>query len=407
MKYLLKKFDQPLKGKVQLTSSKSESNRALLINALSGNKLSLDNLSAARDTQTMTRLLQEPSQTWDVLDAGTTMRFCTAYLGVRGQGETITGTERMCQRPIGLLVDALGKLGAKVAYQQEDGYPPLKIWGIQEQQATQIDIPGNISSQFISALLMIGPCLPMGIKINLTTEIFSRPYIEMTLGLMKRFGVTAEWEGQLISIAPQNYTGGEYTIESDWSGASYWYSMAALNESSDIVLGGLRADSLQGDQEIATIMEKLGVSTAYVDGGAHLKSTNHLEKEIAIDFKTCPDLAQTVLVVAAIKGATLKMTGLESLRIKETDRIAAMQNELAKIGATLSEEGSTWTLTPGTLPESIDLIHTYDDHRMAMAFGPVCQVRDVRIDDPSVVNKSYPAYWEDLKSVGSVIEEVH
>ncbi|MAE84076.1 MAG: 3-phosphoshikimate 1-carboxyvinyltransferase [Flammeovirgaceae bacterium] len=406
LKYLLKKFDQPLKGRVQLTSSKSESNRALLINALSGNKLSLDNLSAARDTQTMTRLLQELGQTWDVLDAGTTMRFSTAYLGVKGQGEIITGTERMCQRPIGLLVDALRKLGATVEYQKVEGYPPLKIWGIKEQKTNRIDIPGNISSQFISALLMIGPSLPNGIEINLTTEIFSRPYIEMTLGLMKRFGVTAEWEGQLIKIASQEYTGGAYTIESDWSGASYWYSMAALNADSDIILGGLREDSLQGDQEIATIMEKLGVSTTYIDGGAHLKTTDRVEKEIHIDFKTCPDLAQTVLVVAAIKGATLKMTGLESLRIKETDRIAAMQNELAKMGATLTEEGSSWTLTPGMLPEQIEMIDTYDDHRMAMAFGPVCQVQEVLIDDPSVVNKSYPAYWDDLKSVGTVIEEV-
>lgn len=406
MKYLLKKFDQPLKGKVQLTSSKSESNRALLINALSGNKLSLDNLSAARDTQTMTSLLQQSGQVWDVLDAGTTMRFCTAYLGVKGQGEIITGTERMCQRPIGLLVDALRKLGAEIEYQNQEGYPPLKIHGIQEQKSNRIDIPGNISSQFISALLMIGPSLPKGIEINLTTEIFSRPYIEMTLGLMKRFGVEAKWEGHLIQIAPQPYTGGQYSIESDWSGASYWYSMAALNGNADLVLGGLKEDSLQGDQEIATIMELLGVQTTYMDGGAHLISTDRVEKEISINFKTCPDLAQTVFVVAAIKGATLRMTGLESLRIKETDRISAMQNELAKLGAQLIEEGNTWTLVPGSLPQKIAPIDTYDDHRMAMAFGPVCQVQEVTIDDPSVVNKSYPAYWDDFKSVGVVIDEM-
>lgn len=406
MKYLLKKFDQALKGKVQLTSSKSESNRALLINALSGNKLSLDNLSAARDTQTMTRLLQELDQPeWDVLDAGTTMRFCTAYLGVKGQGQTITGTERMCQRPIGLLVDALRKLGAKIDYLKEEGYPPLKIHGIEKQNETRIDIPGNISSQFISALLMIGPSLPKGIEINLTTEVFSKPYIEMTLGLMERFGVAAKWEGSLIKIEPQEYSGGQYTIESDWSGASYWYAMAALNGTADIVLGGLREDSLQGDQEIAAIMENLGVHTEYVEGGAHLTSTDHVMKEISLDFKTCPDLAQTVLVVAALKNATLQMTGLESLRIKETDRIDAMQNELAKLGATLTENGSTWTLTSGNVPSEIDMIDTYDDHRMAMAFGPVCQVSDVLIDDPSVVNKSYPAYWDDLKSVGTVIVE--
>lgn len=400
MKYLVKKFDKRLEGVVNLTSSKSESNRALLINALSGNLLELKNLSAARDTQTMMRLMQNPGDVWDVIDAGTTMRFCTALLGVTGTGQTITGTPRMCQRPIGLLVNALRKLGAEITYLGNDGYPPLQIQGIQEQKTNTIEIPGNISSQFISALLMIGPALPKGLNLKLTTEVFSRPYIEMTLGLMKRFGVSATWEGDTIAIAPQTYRAGSYTIESDWSGASYWYSMAALNPDTDLVLTGLREDSLQGDQEIVGIMAKMGVKTVYTPEGAHLTKTQESAKEISINFKTCPDLAQTVLVTAALKGVTLHMTGLESLRIKETDRIAAMQTELKKLGATLTESGSSWTMTPGAVPQEIEAIETYDDHRMAMAFAPVAQVQDITIHDPAVVQKSYPAYWDDLKSVG-------
>ncbi|MEQ9302319.1 MAG: 3-phosphoshikimate 1-carboxyvinyltransferase [Marinoscillum sp.] len=406
MKYLLDKFDQSLKGSVQLTSSKSESNRALLINALSGNQLTLQNLSAARDTQTMTRLMQETGQTWDVLDAGTTMRFCTAFLGVKGTGQTITGTERMCQRPIGLLVDALRKLGADIEYLKNDGYPPLKIHGIKEQRTNQIEIPGNISSQFISALLMIGPSLSEGLELRLTTEVFSKPYIEMTLGLMQRFGVHSSWDGDSIKIIPQPYLAGNSTIESDWSGASYWYAMAALNGNADLILGGLRENSLQGDQEIATIMEGLGIKTQYVSSGARLTKLKEVKDQMNIDFRTCPDLAQTVMVVAALKGTTLHMTGLESLRIKETDRIAAMQNELSKLGASLTEDDHTWTMTPGTVPETIEMIETYDDHRMAMALAPACQVRSLMIDDPDVVKKSYPDFWKDLSSVGTTIHEV-
>ena len=198
----------------------------------------------------------------------------------------------------------------------------------------------------------------------------------------------------------QPYQAGAYTIESDWSGASYWYSMAALNASTDLKLLGLRQDSLQGDQEIAAIMVKMGVKTVYDSEGAHLTSNGRLEKEISINFKTCPDLAQTVMVTAAVKGVTLKMVGLESLRIKETDRIAAMQNELAKIGATLTENGNSWTMTPGTLPVSIKEIDTYDDHRMAMAFAPLCQVNEVTIHEPDVVKKSYPDFWKDLEHIG-------
>lgn len=388
-----------------LTSSKSESNRALLIHALSGNKLELHNLSAARDTQTMQRLLQESGQVWDVLDAGTTMRFCTAYLAVRGHGETITGTDRMKQRPIGLLAEALRKLGADITYLEQEGFPPLKISRLEEQLTSELEVPGNISSQYISALLMIAPTLPNGLTITLTNEIFSKPYIEMTLGLMRHFGVKASWKGaQTIHIEAQSYKAAKYTIESDWSGASYWYSFSALNKGAKIKLLGLREKSLQGDQQIAEIMKKMGVNTIYDAQGAQLVKTEKVAKELTIDFKACPDLAQTVMVAAAVKGIRLNMTGLESLRIKETDRIAAMQTELAKIGTKLTETGSTWQLTPGEIPSGPIEINTYDDHRMAMAFAPLCQAVEVVIHEPDVVKKSYPDFWDHLKYMGIYVK---
>jgi 3-phosphoshikimate 1-carboxyvinyltransferase len=399
-KISLKKLkNEPLTGSVNISASKSESNRLLLINALATKPLELKNLSAARDTQTMTSLLQSQPEIWDVKDAGTTMRFLTAYLAIEGQNAVITGTDRMKERPIGPLVDSLRKLGASINYLEKDGYPPMRISKLSEQAVAKIQIPGNISSQYISALLMIAPCLPNGLELELTTEIFSRPYIDMTLKLMALYGVNHEWEGQKIKIAPQDYqaTTEEYFVESDWSGASYWYSFMALNPNGgELFLPYLRKDSTQGDQAIAQIMDKMGLATSYEEGGVRLKQKPETQQELTLDFKKCPDLGQTVFVVAAVKGIKLTMTGLESLKIKETDRIQAMQNELAKIGASLTENGNSWTLEPSTdLPDQVE-IETYEDHRMAMAFAPLSCLMDVTIHDPSVVKKSYPNFWEEV-----------
>ena len=403
MKYRLDHYSQPLNGNITLSSSKSESNRTLIINALSGNQLQLKNISDARDTQTMRRLLSDRQPVWDVLDAGTTMRFCTAYLAITGSGETITGSNRMKERPIKLLVDALRKLGAKIDYLEQEGFPPLRISAQKNNfQSQKISIPGNISSQYISALLMIGPILPDGISIKLIGEIFSRPYIEMTLALMDHFGIKSTWKNQSINIKSQRYQGRSYTIESDWSGASYWYSMVALNKESNITLRGLRARSFQGDQNIINIMSKMGVETEFISDGVKLTSIPVSELNQTLDFKNCPDLAQTVMVVAAIKGIKLIMTGLESLKIKETDRIQAMKKELLKIGSLLHEENRYWKLTPGTIPENIETIETYDDHRMAMSFAPICMIKPLTIKNIDVVKKSYPGYWVDLKSVGII-----
>ena len=272
-------------------------------------------------------------------------------------------------------------------------------------QSQKISIPGNISSQYISALLMIGPILPDGISIKLIGEIFSRPYIEMTLALMDHFGIKSTWKNQYINIKSQRYQGRSYTIESDWSGASYWYSMVALNKESNITLRGLRARSFQGDQNIINIMSKMGVETEFISDGVELTSIPVSELNQTIDFKNCPDLAQTVMVVAAIKGIKLIMTGLESLKIKETDRIQAMKKELLKIGSLLHEENRYWKLTPGTIPENIETIETYDDHRMAMSFAPICMIKPLTIKNIDVVKKSYPGYWVDLKSVGIIFNK--
>lgn len=402
----LYKSDANLTRQINLSSSKSESNRVLLMDALSQSPFQLTNLSDAKDTQTMQRLLEEKAEVWDVMEAGTTMRFCTAYLGVFGQGQTITGTARMKQRPIGLLVDALRELGSDITYLENDGYPPMKINGLKAQKTREIAIPGNVSSQFISALLMIAPTLPQGLRLTLTEEIFSRPYIEMTLDLMSHFGISHTWEQNVIDIAAQPYRHQAYQVESDWSGASYWYAMAAVAEHADLKLTGLKENSNQGDQAIVDIMQSFGVLTTYEADGVRLTKSDVRESELTIDFNKCPDLAQGVMVAAALKGITLSMTGLETLYIKETDRVGAMKAELAKVGATLEDLGSRWVLRPGNGTFSEPTIQTYEDHRMAMAFGPVSLVSDLKVEDPGVVAKSYPGYWDDLKSVGIRMKKI-
>ncbi len=410
---------RPIRSQIVLPSSKSESNRALILQALallqSGNRIKLDNLSNARDTQTMIRLLESPASldTWDVLDAGTTMRFLTAFAAISNQEKILTGTERMKQRPIGPLVDALMSLGFQIEYLGNSGYPPLKIHPIADmsQLASQTQIRGDISSQFISALLMIAPLLPQGLVLELTGTIFSRPYIRMTLHLMELFGVQSDWKGARIQIAPQKYRGGTYTIESDWSAASYWFSMASLMPGSQISLPGLRVNSWQGDSQIVPLMQALDVRTEFESKQIIVEyedSRDH--SDLQIDFQTCPDLAQTIITACAAKSRTLKAQGLESLKIKETNRVLALQNELKKLGWQLDEQGKTWTLEAQkevpTPSEQGIRIETYEDHRMAMAFAPLGLHFNLIIEDPKVVNKSYPHFWQDLEKVGFSLKEV-
>jgi len=384
---------------IPLPSSKSESNRALVIDALTEGENELSNLAEARDTQTMIRLLKENPAIFDVLDAGTTMRFLTAFAAVTNQNKVMTGTARMCERPIGILVDALRELGAEMHYMNIEGFPPLAIHGLKEQKTNKIKIRGDVSSQYISALLMVAPVLPMGLELELTGKVGSKTYIEMTLELMADFGIKYTWEGNFIKVSHQAYQPTQFNVESDWSGASYWFSLLACADEGELFLEGLKENSLQGDSKIVDIMDRLGVKSEFQNGG--VKLTKQPVKGLdSWDFTHCPDLAQTVAVTCAIIGQKTKFTGLESLRIKETDRIYALQQELAKFNAQLIEgEHEVFTLVPSvTMPHEVH-IHTYDDHRMAMAFMPLMTKTKVIIEDPSVVNKSYPSFWKHVSLI--------
>ncbi len=398
----VKKPNAAIHTQIRLSSSKSESNRALIINAVSGNKCELINLSDARDTQTMQRLLLSSEKTLDVLDAGTTMRFLIALKTLQGENRILTGTERMCERPVKLLVDALHSVGGKIQYLDKEGYPPIEIKGF-VPISKRIQISGEVSSQYISALLMVSPLFPDGLELELIGKIASRPYIEMTLDLMRHFGVQHVWEGNVIRVPKQQYTANTYAVESDWSGASYWFSVVALADEAEIELLGLKENSLQGDSAIVKIMEDFGVSASYTADGILLKK-KAFKSEVTVDFSDCPDLAQTVVACAAAKGVHLRLKGIESLRIKETDRIVALQNELRKLNAELKEIGEGWfeVIPSTTIPKEVE-IETYDDHRMAMAFAPLAFVTNLDVLEPHVVRKSYPGYWEDLKKAGFIL----
>ncbi len=394
------------KSDIMLPASKSESNRMLILNSLCKKPAKISNLSEARDTVTMKRLLQSDEQELNVIDAGTTMRFLTAFHAISKEEKILTGTARMCERPIKILVDALLKLGTGISYLEKDGFPPTLLKPFSGQKENLLSIPGNVSSQYISALIMIAPTLEKGLIIELTGKIGSRPYIEMTLSLMKMYGIKHDWRDNVITVQHQEYQAVDYTIESDWSGASYWYSFVALADTAEIKLLGLRKNSLQGDIAIVEIMNKLGVKSTFDDMGVLLQKTESIN-EIDIDFSDCPDLAQTAAVICAAKNIRCKMTGLESLRIKETDRIAALQNELAKFNAQLTEvNDGEWLVTSGEFSDSKTPItfDTYDDHRMAMAFAPLAMKFDIIIKEPAVVQKSYPRYWQNLEQVGLVME---
>ncbi|MCX2739717.1 3-phosphoshikimate 1-carboxyvinyltransferase [Pontibacter anaerobius] len=393
-----------LNGSIKLPASKSEANRALIIAALSGQESQLHNLSEANDTQLLQRLLQSDAETIDAEDAGTVMRFLTAYYAVTGQKKTLTGTDRMCQRPIKILVEALRKLGANIDYLGEEGYPPLKINGFTGTGQKHLKVRSDISSQYISALLMIAPLLPEGLELELEGKIGSRPYIEMTLSLMQHFGVRADFSGNTISVKPQKYTCAAFTVESDWSAASYWYSLVALANEAEITLLGLKEQSFQGDRAIADIMYRLGVYTEFTAEGVRLLKKEH-ERHISLDFSDCPDLAQTVVALCAGIGVTVDMTGLESLRIKETDRIQALQIEVLSMNSSLREvTPGVFRLEPDILQKKQLSFRTYQDHRMAMAFAPLALLQPVEIQEPGVVRKSYPRFWEDLEKVGFEIK---
>ena len=400
---------------VDLPASKSISNRALIIHALSGGSTLPENLSDCDDTSVIIEALRTMPEEINIKAAGTAMRFMTAYLSVTPGTHILTGTERMKHRPIGILVDALRTLGANIEYIGEEGYPPLRITG-STLKGGLLEIHGNVSSQYISALLMIGPMLKDGLTLRLLDHIISRPYIDLTLWMMGEFGAEAEWtSADTITVNPKPYKSRDYFIENDWSGASYWYEILALNDDpeSEIRLTGLMDGSKQGDSITRYIFSLLGVKTklqskkAGIPQTITLKKNGHCVPKLEYDFVNCPDLAQTFVVACAAMNIPFHFTGLSTLKIKETDRIEALKTEMRKLGYVVKDIDGSELLWDGercepSLEQGID---TYEDHRMALAFAPYAMKHNgLVINNPQVVTKSYPHYWDHLRQAGFKVE---
>lgn len=392
---------------IKLPSSKSISNRALIINGICKSQYQIDNLSDCDDTKVMIKAFEDKSHHIDVGAAGTSMRFLTAYLSQLPGEWTITGSKRMQQRPIKLLVDALNSLGASIEYLGNVGFPPLKIRG-RALDGGEIYLSGGTSSQFVSALLMIAPYMTKGLTIHLEGDVISIPYIKLTLGMMAQYGVRAHWEGNTIKIHPEAYKAISYTVESDWSGASYWYEIAALSKDAKIELLGLFKDSMQGDSKVAELFLDLGIDTEYTDKGVILTKTSRLTRKFFHNFVDEPDLAQTFAVTCCMLNIPFLFAGLQTLKIKETDRILALKNELRKLGYVLYDSNDSMLEWDGERcePEENPVIKTYEDHRMAMAFAPAAlKLKNILIEEPMVITKSYPNYWKDLEKAGFNISE--
>ena len=400
-----------IEGEIDLPASKSISNRVLLLNALCATPGRLSNLAQCDDTDAVLSALAQPDASEvNIGAAGTAMRFLTAYFATReGREVVIDGTERMRQRPIGVLVDALRQLGADIEYVEAEGYPPLKITGTRLHGGA-LTVSGSVSSQYITAILLIAPVIG-GITLTIEGEIMSRPYIDMTLALMARYGVKAEWRENVIHVPAGEYTALDFTVEADWSAASYWWAMQAIVPQSRISLKGLEPQSLQGDSRIAELMSQMGVTGNWCGRYLDLRSNGGVGCccSTFADLSGTPDIAQTLVVMLCLMGRPFRITGLRTLRIKETDRLEALRTELRKLGYVVKVEGDdaiSWHFET-TAAEASPHICTYHDHRMAMAFAPAAiRFPGLIIDDAQVVSKSYPLFWEHLRQAGFKIEEV-
>ncbi|TNE61188.1 MAG: 3-phosphoshikimate 1-carboxyvinyltransferase [Bacteroidetes bacterium] len=407
----LSRPDRVLQGTLALEGSKSLSNRALIILALAGADAGrwLDNLSAAADTRLLQRLLETSPAEYDAGDAGTTFRFLTAYLALQPGDQVLTGSRRMQERPIGALVEALHSLGADIRYLGREGYPPLLIGSPDNLGRTtqEVRIRADVSSQFLSALLLIGPCLPQALVLIPEGRLVSRPYIHMTLQLMRHFGAVADWSDDRIVVAPGGYRPQHLTIEADWSAASYWYALAALADCADLTLNGLTLHSWQGDAVLVDMLEAFGLKTTPAPAGVRIqKIPGSRAAHFKYDFLDCPDLAQSLAVLCAGLGVPAFFSGLETLAIKETDRTAAIQAELAKVGVLFRRmEGpdtgpGTYQLSGKARWSQPPRFSTYGDHRMAMSLAALAMLGPVGIEHPAVVKKSYPAFWLHLEQLG-------
>lgn len=393
---------------IALPLSKSISNRALIINALTRDALPLDDVAHCDDTDVMVRALSSSDNEIDIGAAGTAMRFLTAYFASSpGRAVTIDGSERMRHRPIRALVDALRECGAEIDYIGEDGFPPLRITG-RELEGGDVSLPASISSQYVSALLMVAPLMRQGLTLTLAGEVTSRPYIAMTLSMMREWGAESDFIGNVIDIRPGAYRQVKFTVEADWSAASYWYEIAALS-SETVSLTGLYRNSYQGDSRLPEIFKSLGIVTRFNGTGVTLEPSPDMTPRLAIDMREQPDLAQTVAVTCCMLGIPFRITGLSTLRIKETDRLEALRKELGKLSFVISIEKDSELIWEGDRCPVLEIpaIDTYDDHRMAMAFAPVAlYLPGLVINDVEVVTKSYPGFWDDLRQAGfKTIEE--
>ena len=400
-----------LQGRIRLDGSKSISNRVLLLKALSGEDFSIEGLSNSRDSQTMLRLIHQFREgdittPFDAGAAGTTFRFMTAFLALQEGSQIMTGSDRMKQRPIGPLVDALRQLGAQIDYLGKEGYPPLQLNTPRIELNNRIVIAADTSSQYISALLMVGSFLPDGLELQLLGNVVSRPYIEMTLRIMDYFGLRSGWQEDRISVKAQEFEARSFQVEADWSAASYHYALVALAPEAELYLDGLFTDSFQGDAVLTKMMVAFGIQTEFTDSGIRIHKPGMAPGSgFEWDFLECPDLAQTLAVICGAKGIQGRFTGLRTLRIKETDRIRALQIELAKVEVSLKETERDWFEVTGKASWAEEpIFDTYEDHRMAMAFAPLGMIAPILIQAPEVVAKSYPSFWDDLRSLGFSVE---
>lgn len=399
----LLKAPENLSGKLFITGSKSESNRLLILQALYPD-IEIENLSESDDTVALQKALKATEGTVDIHHAGTAMRFLTAYFASReGMDIRLTGSQRMQERPVKLLVEALRSLGADIEYAANEGFPPLRIKS-RKLTENRVELKANVSSQYISALMLIAASLPNGLEINLAGQITSVPYINMTLALLKKAGIDGNFEKQRILIQPKTRLEPvRFTVESDWSSASYFYSLAALSAEADIELSSYKSRSNQGDSVVAGIYEQLGVTTEYGENSIHLKKVAVKKpRSLSLNLADCPDIAQTIAVTCFGLGISCELKGLHTLKIKETDRLEALKTELGKLGADIEVTNESLRLKARTrIVENVS-IGTYNDHRMAMAFAPLALIVPLEIEDAGVVSKSYPNFWEHLAGLGIV-----
>lgn len=397
-----------LNAQISITGSKSESNRSLLLQALYPN-LSISNISNSDDAEVMQKGLAIKNGTVDIHHAGTAMRFLTGYFASQeGKEIVLTGSQRMTERPIKVLVDALCELGADISYAQNEGYPPIRIKGKRLLQ-NKVSLPANISSQYISSLLLIAPSLANGLELNLVGKITSVPYIKMTLGLLSEIGVESSFEENLIQVFPKTTVADKaLVVESDWSSASYFFSLVALSEIGSLVsLSSYKKTSLQGDSVLVEIYKQLGVATSFEKSSIQLKkSSAQLPETLKLDLSNAPDIAQTIAVTCFGLGIGCQLTGLHTLKIKETDRLEALHTELSKLGADIQVTNEELILAASDKILAEISIDTYKDHRMAMAFAPLALRTSLFVNDAGVVSKSYPDFWKDLETIGLKIDEI-